>query len=430
LAEQQSLKERASAIIAEARAAAARTEWATVIALSEEALTHDPKSVDGASLRDRARKAIDAIARDRTAHLQRALDGARALLLSGRCDEAERELDRAKSLEPGSPAVRALEESLREARLDAERASERDRQGAQAIAAARTAFAEGAMEQALSDLRAFLAREPQAEAVVAELARLTTEWTARRALERQAAAVAAHVKSAESALEADDPDQALKSAAEALELDPRDAVARKIHALATARLRERQESRKRQASAARTLTEAKEMLSRHKFQKARELASAAANLDPASQEPAALLAQIYVSEATAAAAMERERLARQRANAAAPALEQARAAEARKDFIRAGWMAENALALDLESVEARQILERVRTTLAAQPALAEETVGFIDQPADAAGSEDTVTIAGQPTGWRRVTAAFRNWSRSGSARPAKAQTPGAQRAKQ
>src|SRR6185295_16039408 len=294
-----------------------------------------------------------------------------------------------------------------EARLDAERATERERQGAQAIAVARAAFASGAMEQALGDLRAFLTREPQAGAVVAELASLTSEWARRRALERQTAAVAAHAKSAEAALQADAPDQALKFASQALGLDPQHALARKVQGLATARLREREETKKREATAARNLVEAKQQLDRGKFQKARQLAAAAATLNPASQEPAALLTEIHAREAGAAAEAERERIARQREKAAEPALEQAREAEAQKDFVRAEWMAENALALDFESVEARQILERVRATLTEQPALADDTVGLDGQPPDAASADDTVTLVGQPTGWRRVTAAIK-----------------------
>jgi len=429
LAERQSLDEHASAIIAEARTAAANAEWTTVIALCEEALAQAPGSAEAAGLRDRARKAIEATARERTTLIQRALDSANALLHAGTFADAERALDRARSLDPDSPAVRALEESIREARMDAERATERERQGAQAIASARAAFADGAMEQALGDLRAFLGREPQAEAVSAELARLTAEWGRRRALERQAAAVAAHVKSAESALQHNDADQALKFANQALALDPQDALSRRIQGLATARLREQEESKKREASAARNLIEARQLLSRAKFQKARELASAAATLNPASHEPGTLLAEIHIREAAAAAALERERVARQRAKAAAPALEQARAAEAQKDYVRAGWLAENALAIDLESEEARQILERARAKLTEQPAPTEDTVGLPD-PAAAASSEDTVTITGAPTGWRRIAAAIKNWSRPSAAPPVKTQSSRAQRVKQ
>jgi tetratricopeptide (TPR) repeat protein len=429
MAQEQSTTDRISAVVAEARMAAARGEWPTVVSLCEEVLAQHPDASEATALFQRARAAIDASARDRAKQLERALDSTNAFLLAGRLDDAERELDRAKGFGPASPALQALEESLRAARLDAERTTERDRLGAQVIAAARATFAQGAREQALGDLRAFLTREPQATAVSAELASLTAELTRRHALERQAAAVAAYVRSAEAALEADDPDEASKFAEQALGLNPQDEPARKIQRLTAARLREREEGRKREATAARNIIEARQLLGRGKFQKARELASAAAMLNPGSAEPAAMLAAIIVGEAAAAAAAERDRIARQRAKAAAPALEQARAAEAQSDWVRAGYMAENALALDLESTEARGILERVRSKLTEQPSLADDTVGVGDSQAGG-NSEDTVTIAGQPTGWRRVTAVIKNWSRPGASSQAKPVAPGAQRTKQ
>ena len=249
---------------------------------------------------------------------------------------AERELARAKNLEPDAPAVRALEEAVRQARLDAERATERDRQGAQAIAVARAAFASGAMEQALGDLRAFLTREPQAEAVVAELASLTTEWARRRALERQAAAVAAHAKSAEAALQADDPDQA-RGSPPRRSLDPQDALARKIQGLATARAL-RSEERKREANAARNLTEAKQLLDRGKFQKAKQPAAGRQPESPRARSRDAARRD-HVREAARPPRWSASALPGSGRNAA-PALEQAREAEAQNDFVRAGWMAE------------------------------------------------------------------------------------------
>lgn len=427
LADEQSAADRLTAVLAEAKMAAKRAEWTTVVALCEEALAQRPDSAEASALLTRARTALDAGARDRANQIQRSLDSANAFLLAGRPDDAERELERAKSLAPDSPAVRSLEESVRAARLDLERATERDRQGAQAIAAARVTFAAGAREQALSDLRAFLTREPQAAAVSAELASLTAEAARRVALDRRIAAVAAYVRSAEAALQADDPDEAAKFADQAIALDSEDAQARRIQRLTAARLREREDAQKREANAARNIVEAKQLLGRGKFQKARELALAAASLNPSSSEPAAMLSAIMVGEAAAAAAAEKERIARQRAKAAEPALEQARAAEAQQDWVRAGWMAENALALDLESAEARQILERVRARIAEQPSQDEDTVGLAGEAGDA-NSEDTVTIHSQPTGWRRVTAAIKNWSRSSPAGPAKGSS-GAQRAK-
>src|SRR6185295_19848150 len=60
LAERQSVKSHAGAIVAEAKLAAAHEDWATVIALCDEALMHDPASGEATGLRDRARTAIEA----------------------------------------------------------------------------------------------------------------------------------------------------------------------------------------------------------------------------------------------------------------------------------------------------------------------------------------------------------------------------------
>jgi hypothetical protein len=193
LAERQSVKSHAGAIVAEAKLAAAHEDWATVIALCDEALMHDPAAGEAAGLRDRGRTAIEAGARERATQLRRALDSVNAMLLAGQWDAAERELGRAKSLEPDAPAVRAAEDAVRQGRLDAERATERDRQGAQAIAVARAAFASGAGTGARRS-EAFLTREPQAEAVVAELASLTSSGRG-AGRSAAAAAVAAHAKS-------------------------------------------------------------------------------------------------------------------------------------------------------------------------------------------------------------------------------------------
>jgi hypothetical protein len=103
LAERQSVKSHAGAIVAEAKLAAAHEDWATVIALCDEALMHDPASGEAGGLRDRARTAIEAGARERATQLRRALDSVNAMLLAGQWDAAERELGRAKSLERTPP---------------------------------------------------------------------------------------------------------------------------------------------------------------------------------------------------------------------------------------------------------------------------------------------------------------------------------------
>ena len=104
-------------------------------------------------------------------------------------------------------------------------------------------------------------------------------------------------------------------------------------------------------------------------------------------------------------------------------LQTARAAESEHDYVRAAWAAENALALDVECVEAQQILRRARAKLEAQPSLTDETV-------DVLRSEDTVRIGQRASRWHRVAAAVRSWSQSGqSPPPARSQAADRPRAK-
>jgi len=207
---------------------------------------------------------------------------------------------------------------------------------------------------------------------------------------------------AELAFQAGDPKTALKLASQALTADPRNQLAQKISGLATARLREEAQTRTRTADAARHLLDASELLSRGKYQKARSAVDRASQLDPANAEIPALMAQIATDEARATAERERLRQAQQRAQAAAPVLAMARAAVVENDFARALWTAENALALDLDCVEAREIVQVMRAKLEAQPSLADETV-------DTTNPDDTVSLDGRSSAVRRLATIIKKW---------------------
>jgi hypothetical protein len=88
----------------------------------------------------------------------------------------------------------------------------------------------------------------------------------------------------------------------------------------------------------------------------------------------------------------------------------ARAAEASGDFTRAGWLAENALALDSHCDEARAIIQRAQATLPAGPASDDDTVkvsgGAASRPPD---TEDTVTLVPAVPAWRRLADAIMSW---------------------
>jgi tetratricopeptide (TPR) repeat protein len=355
-------------------------------------------------------------AQERESTCARALAEATALMRGRLFAEAAAALAVARAAQPESPAVRALEDELEAARLEAERTTERQRRTAQAIAAARHEFAAGRRRDAIETLESFARQQPDATGVREEAARLEAEARRLQEAERRAAEAAAHAEAAEAALANNDPTQALARADRALALEPGQARAARVHALAAAQIKAAAERKARAESAARLLGEARDEMARKRFKKARSLVQQADALAPGSDEAAAVLTAIGEREAQAAADEERARIAAARARAAAPALALARAAEARDDFVRAAWLAENALALDHDCADARDLLERCRARLAAQPALADETVDLVKEPGRATDPEDTVNIGRALPPWRRVADAIRSWS-AGDAPP-------------
>jgi hypothetical protein len=406
---QRAIDERAGAMIAEARKAAAAKEWRAVIVLCEDALRLDARAEEATALKRVAADAIEAETRERRRECERALGRAEALQSKGRFQEATLEIARARALDP-SPAVDAADERLRESSAVAERDVRWGQQAAEAIAAARNTFSGGRRDEALAELRSFHARVPHAM-VAAEIARLDAEAKHIAAAERRAAEAAEHAKAAEAALAGGNPEQALVLATRALAIDPGHLLARKVSGLSSAEVKQRSEAKARAERAARHLDEAKEQIARGKFQKARELVSAAAGLDPANSQHKLMLARIQEEEARAAAEAERQRLAKQRAKAVAPILERARAAEARLDYERAAWTAENALAVDLDCEEAKDILKRARAQLEANPRNLDDTVDLTGGGTGLPAAEDDTVSLTRPTGlWERMADALRKWT--------------------
>src|SRR5262249_4368982 len=81
-------------------------------------------------------------------------------------------------------------------------------------------------------------------------------------------------------------------------------------------------------------------------------------------------------------------------------------------YERAAWTAENALAVDLDCAEAKQILERARAQLASQKAAQsrkddDDTVDLTNQTERKVEPDDTVSLT-RPAGvWERVAGMFR-----------------------
>jgi tetratricopeptide (TPR) repeat protein len=287
---------------------------------------------------------------------------------------------------------------------ETDRRAAANREAADAITAARAAFSAGRRTEAIADLRAYAARvrEP---IVDAEIGQLEAESSRIAAREEQLARAAADATAADAALASGDARTALHLANRALAVDAAHRVAQKVSGLAAAQLKQQAEIEARTAAAQQHIADARQQLARGQFAKARTLVMSAAALDPDNPDHKAVLADVEEAAKRAAEAAERERVAKQRAKAVAPILARARSAEAQKDYERALWTAQNALAVDPDCDEARQILRRAEGQLAANPELSDETVDF--NPKATADSEDTVSVT-RPLGlWERVAGAFR-----------------------
>jgi tetratricopeptide (TPR) repeat protein len=376
--------------------------------LCSERIVLENRADEATALTRKAVEALEAEAQERRSQCERALGRAEAHRRKKRYDDAMRELERARGFDPTATELQAFEDRLKASMAESEHETELARQVADAIAAARLAFSSGERDRALADLRSFHARAP-ARTVTAEISRLEAEATRIAAVEQRAAEAEAHATAAEAALAAGNPQHALELARLAIAIDPGHPLACKVSGLAGAEMKQQADARVRAATAARHIEDAKQQIARGRFQKARALASAAADLNPADDEHKVVLARIEEEEARVTAEAERERLARQRAKAVAPILEHARAAEGEGDYVRAAWTAENALAIDLDCAEAMEILRRAKAQLDAQPALAEETVDLTSDTGRSGDPDDTVTLT-RPIGlWQRVTSAFKSW---------------------
>jgi tetratricopeptide (TPR) repeat protein/predicted Ser/Thr protein kinase len=415
-AEQRSMSDRAAALLDEARKAAAGRQWQVVIGFCDDALELNPAATEAISLREKARASIVEEGKQRKQEAERALVRADAHRLQGRFSDAAMEIARAREADPSGADADAAEAKLNASIAEVERNAELRRLAAEAVAAARRQFAAGQRDEAIAALQAFHTATPEASAA-AEISQMQAEVRRIALAERRAAEAAALAADAERALKAGDPQRALDLGTRALAIDPAHVLARKVSGLAGGELKQRAEAQARAAAAARNLEEARQQLARGKFQKARALVSAAADLDPQNPQHKALLARIQEEETLAAAEAERQRIVKQRAKAVAPILERARAAEAQGDMERAVWMAENALALDLECSEAREILQRAQARIAANPKLADETVDLPGETGQGFDPDDTASLT-RPTGlWDRLASAFRSWKSPDAAPP-------------
>jgi hypothetical protein len=407
IADQRAIDERAAALVQEARNAAGAKQWQAAVVLCNDALLLDSRVEEAKALKQQAVDAIESEARERRRECERALALAEAHQRKKRFQDAAVEIARARALDCNVAEVNAAEERLRASVAQTEREVLTGQQAGEAIALARSTFSAGHRDQAVAELRTVYAGLPE-PAIAAEIERLQKETDRLVAAERRAAEAEDQAKAAEAAFASGDPQKALELATGALAADPSHVLARKVSGLATAAVKEQAQAAARASEAARHIEQAREHIAEGKLQKARALALSAADLNPANSQYKLILAHIQEEEVRVAAEAERERLAKQRARAVAPILERARAAEARGDYERAAWTAENALAVDLDCLEAKQILQRAKVRLDADPKLSDDTRD-LTADSDATGDPDDTVALISPSFWERVMDIFTRW---------------------
>jgi hypothetical protein len=123
-----------------------------------------------------------------------------------------------------------------------------------------------------------------------------------------------------------------------------------------------------------------------------------------------VLARVQDAEVRAEAEAIRQQLAEQRAKAVRPILARARTAEARLDYERAKWTAENALAVDPDCTEAKEILARALAKLEAIPRNPDDTVDLSAGAGKQGDPDDTVSFMGPAGLWERVVDAVKSWT--------------------
>jgi tetratricopeptide (TPR) repeat protein len=412
IAVRRDVDERVTALLEEARNAMAAKQWQAAAVVCGEVLRLDSDCAEALALQLKAAGAIEAEVRERKREAERSLARADSCLRKGHFEEARRELAHARGRDPGAPELQALEERLLDAIAQSDRESALAKAAAAVIDGARRTFAAGDRERAIDELRAFHSASP-VPSVASEIVRLEREARERAADEARAAEAAAHTAGAQAALRAGDPDLALDLANRALAIASGHVLAREVASLAHADIKQREKARARIAAAGRNLEKARQEIARGRFEKARALVAAAAELNPTDEEHGLVRDLIQQEETRVTAEAERQRSAKQRAKAADPILRRAAAALAHGDYENAAWSAENALAVDPECEQARQILGRSRERLAAEPERADDTVDLTDDVS--ADPDDTVTLL-PPTGfWRRTRDFLRSWL--GASRP-------------
>ncbi|OFW03929.1 MAG: hypothetical protein A3H96_15915 [Acidobacteria bacterium RIFCSPLOWO2_02_FULL_67_36] len=385
--ERQKQDDRARALLLQAADERRAGQFATALALAEQAAALLPEDREAANAIGALRNEIarqDEERRRRTDYHFERVDRAAA---KGRLDDAERELTLARAAGAAGPDLDRRTAEVAALREAADAARTLQSEAAAALTNARGLFAAGDREPAISALREFSVSHPGAPGINAELSRLAAEHERLVREARLAEEAVAKACESEQAWAGGDAGTALRLAEAALALAPAEPRARTVAGLARARLREIAARDVRIARAVAHAVKARELVGAGHYDRALCEAQKGSELDPANPDLATVAADALRLQEEWAVARARQAAAAQRVRAARPALVASRAALAAGDSVRAKWAAENALALDPDSADARGLIEAAEAAAKAPGATDDDTVDALT-PA----TEDTAAI--------------------------------------
>jgi len=411
LAEQQARDDRVTSLLREAADASANRRYDAAATLAREAVGVDPQSPEAREFLSRAEQDVRAAEAEKARQCERCLDRARRAMQLEQFEEAERQLQMARETGAAHPDISVVGAAIAEARTARDQADAVIQEIAGELARARGEFQEGGRPAALARLEALASRHPSSTAARAELVRLRAEDERLSAVERTSREAEQLAADAAEALAKNDEVTAARLAQEALKRVPSHELALRTAAVANARQRERAERTERRDRARRTVENAQTLLARGRFDRAIKEARRASELDPSGSIGPAVIAEAFRRQAEAAAAEIREKEQVKRAGEVRKLLAAAGKALRSKEFSGARALAEQAVAVDPDSGEAKALIAKIATAAAlAATALEDETV---DLRGSAIDPDATVAFEAASNEWPwRWPVALRLWFRS------------------
>ncbi|MGH9370970.1 MAG: protein kinase domain-containing protein, partial [Vicinamibacterales bacterium] len=407
-AEQQARGERLRSLLAEAANARGSGRLDAAHALVKQALAVHPQSVEARDLLTRVEHDLAAAETEKARQCERCLERARRALQVEQLDEAERQLRLAAETGAVNADITIVRAALTEARTARHAADAATQEIARELARARSEFQEGNRSAAILRLEALASRHQASTASKAELARLRAEDERLAGLERAFSEAERLAADAAAAFGKGDADVAIRLAEEALALVPSHELALRTSAMAHAQLREITERSAREERARRLVESARGHLARGRYERAIKEARQAAELDPVGTAAPAVIAEAFRRQADEAAAEAMAKEAAQRATELREMLAAATRLLRMKDFVNARAQAEQALALDPDSSEPKELIAKIATAAAlAAKTLEDETV---DLRKDDVDPDRTAVFAAVGDRWTsRWLPALRLW---------------------